>query len=163
MIHKLFNSVLLFFTFSIYSQNVGNFSYPDINNQYKSFDDLKGTKLTIIDFWASWCKPCTQSIPVLVDLYNKYKEQGVQFIGLSNDGPRSVSKVKPLVNSLKITYPVLIDINGELMGKLKFSFFPTLIICDTKGNILWVHEGFSKGDETIIATEIDKWLLQTGL
>jgi thiol-disulfide isomerase/thioredoxin len=139
-------------------QTVNNFRLKDITNTTRTFDELKGEKLTIIDFWASWCKPCNKAIPELNKIYQTYKDKGVNVLGINCDGPRSISKVAPLVNSLQIKYTVLLDINSEVMNYLNLSAFPTLILVDPKGKIVWIHEGFVEGDTKDIIAEIEKYL-----
>lgn len=141
---------------NVKSQSVNNFQLKDIENTTQSFDGLKGEKLTLIDFWASWCKPCMKAIPELNKIYETYVDKGVQVIGINCDGPRSISKVTPLSKSLQIKYPVLLDLNSEVMNDLNLLAFPTLILVNTEGKILWIHEGYVSGDAEIIISEIEK-------
>jgi len=138
------------------SQTVRNFQLKDIENSTQSFDRLKGEKLTLIDFWASWCKPCMKAIPELNKIYEMYTDKGIQVIGINCDGPRSVSKVAPLSKSLQIKYPVLLDLDSKVMNDLNLMAFPTLILVNTEGKILWIHEGYVSGDAEIIIAEIEK-------
>lgn len=140
------------------AQPINNFHLKDIGNVSRSYLELKGEKLTLIDFWATWCKPCNKAIPELNKIYEQYKDKGVKVIGINCDGPRSVSKVNPLVKSLQIKYPVLMDINSEVMNNLNLTAFPTLIMVDQKGKIVWIHEGYLEGDAQKIADEIEKYL-----
>jgi len=150
---------LLFFPFmTTHAQNVLNFQLRDLDNTQQSFNELKGERLTLIDFWASWCGPCLKSIPELNSIYETYREQGVEIIGINCDGPRSISKVAPMVRSMKIQYPVLIDLNSDVKNELNLMAFPTLIIVDPDGKILWIHEGFVAGDTEVIIAEIEKHL-----
>ena len=123
---KLFLLGITFCCFlSMNSQEVRNFKLKDIENNVKTYSDLKGSKLTLIDFWATWCKPCVKAIPELNKIYDIYKNQGVEIIGISCDGPRSISKVAPLSKTLQIKYPVLLDINSEVKSDLNLYAFPT--------------------------------------
>ncbi len=151
-------SFVLFPTFDLTAQTVTDFEFKDIENNTRTYNELKGEKLTLIDFWATWCGPCNKAIPELNKIYALYKNKGVEIIGINCDGPRSVSKVGPLSKSLKMQYPVLIDINSELKTELNIMGLPTLIIVNTKGKIVWIHEGFVSGDEEIIISEIEKLL-----
>ena len=110
------------------AQTVPNFLLKDIDNQMQSFENLKGEKLTLIDFWATWCKPCVKAIPKLNEIYNEYKEKGVNIIGINCDGPRSISKVEPMSKALAIQYPVLLDIDSDLRIDLDINYYPTLVI-----------------------------------
>jgi thiol-disulfide isomerase/thioredoxin len=139
------------------AQNLKNFNLKDTQNTNQTFEKLKGEKLTVIDFWATWCKPCLKAIPELNTIYNQYKDKGVSFIGINGDGPRSVAKVGPLSKSLQIKYPVLLDIDSTVKTQLNISAFPTLIIVDSKGKIVWIHEGFVTGDEKEIVAQIEKF------
>jgi thiol-disulfide isomerase/thioredoxin len=150
--------VIAFCLFSqLQAQTLKNFSLKDLQNATKSFEDLKGEKLTVIDFWATWCKPCLKSIPELNIIYNQYKDKGVSFISINGDGPRSVAKVGPMSKSLQIEYPVLYDMDSAVKTQLNLSAFPTLILVNSVGKILWIHEGFVSGDEKEIIAQIEKY------
>lgn len=149
---------LMLSTTLAYTQKVSNFELKDIENKSRTFNELKGEKLTLIDFWATWCKPCTKAIPELNKIYEMYRDKGVEIIGINGDGPRSVSKVAPVSKALKIKYPVLIDLNASVKADLNVIVFPTLLIVNTEGNVVWVHEGFVTGDTEVIIAEIDKLL-----
>lgn len=140
------------------AQTVDNFELKDLQNNLQEFEELKGENLTLIDFWASWCKPCKKAIPYLNDIYANYKEKGVEIIGINCDGPRSISKVIPLSKSLRIQYPVLLDIDAAVKNDLNIMLFPTLIMVDASGNIVWTHEGFVSGDDEHIKKAIDQQL-----
>lgn len=134
-----------------------DFLLPDINNRELSFNDLKGDKLTLIDFWATWCKPCTQLMPKLNDLKNKWPDD-VEIIGVSIDGPRSMIKVKPFVTTMGINYPILLDPDQDLSGDLSICSIPSLILVNNEGEILWSHEGYTLGDESKIEKKIESYL-----
>lgn len=132
------------------------FQLPDLDNARKSYSELKGENLTVIDFWATWCQPCLRSIPELNALYNEYSSRGVSFIGISIDGPRNQSKLKPFVHSMGLDYPVLRDVNSEVMSELNVSTVPTLLIFDREGELLYYHEGYRPGDEAFIRKKIEE-------
>jgi cytochrome c biogenesis protein CcmG/thiol:disulfide interchange protein DsbE len=141
-----------------YGGTIEDFTLSDLNNKRSSFSDLKGENLTILDFWATWCKPCARAIPKLVSLYDQYKDKGVQFIGISVDSPRNLPKVKPYANTRGITYPILLDSNNELMSKLQITALPTVLVVNARDEIVFVHRGYRPGDEKILQDEIDKLL-----
>lgn len=143
---------------SVNAQQLPDFYLNDIQNTPKSFEDVKGDQLTLFDFWATWCKPCQKAIPELNKIYNEYKTQGVHVVGINCDGPRSIAKVAPMTKSLQIQYPVLLDINSDLMNNLNLTNFPTLIAVNKKGKVVYIHEGFALGDEVEIKETIDELL-----
>jgi len=140
------------------AQQLPDFELKDTDNSLKTYNDLKGQKITLVDFWATWCKPCRKAIPELNKLYEEYRSEGLEIIGISCDGPRSTAKVAPLVNSMQIKYPVLLDVNSDIVNNLNLANFPTLLAVDPSGKILYTHEGFETGDEIEIREEIEKLL-----
>ena len=144
--------------FETSAQRIRNFSYNDVNNNTQSYEDLKGEKLTVIDFWTTWCKPCRKAMPELNKIFNSFKNEGVAVIGINCDGPRSIAKVEPMSASLQIEYPVLLDIDSELFNYLNLSGFPTLILVDASDKVRYIHEGFVTGDEEEIVEQIKKLL-----
>lgn len=130
----------------------------DIDQNWVSLNSLKGEKLTVIDFWATWCKPCVTGIPKLNSIYKEFSEQGVEFIGINIDGPRNQSKVKPFVQTLGIKYPIVLDPDQDLVNDFNVTAFPTLIVINSEGKQVFVHEGFLPGDEKKINAEITKLL-----
>lgn len=160
MIFYIMKTILLSFTIflsvEVFAQEI-DFYLPDINNEENSFEDLKGDKLTIIDFWATWCKPCTQLMPKLNDIKDKWSDD-IEIIGISIDGPRSMNKVRPFVTTMGIKYPILLDPNQEVSGDLSISIVPSLLLVNSKGEVLWSHEGYALGDEVKIDNKITYYL-----
>jgi len=156
MFKFVINFCLIFFlSFSQgIAQEFTSFSLENSDNELLSLEELKGENLTIIDFWATWCKPCTKAMPKLNDLYNQYKDSGLNVIGISCDGPRSIGKVDLVARSLQIDYEILKDIDCEVMGENNFQAFPTLVILNKDNEIVHVHEGFVSGDEKEIEKKI---------
>ena len=132
----------------------------DLNHQYVRLKDVRGKQLTVVDFWATWCKPCLASIPKINQLATEFQSKGVAFWGINIDSPRNQSKVKPFVRSMNIGYPVFLDGDQEVMDNLNVSVMPTLLILDHKGKIRFFHEGYQPGDETIIRQTIQQLLSQ---
>ena len=153
---KKFVVVALLLNLGLNAQNIRDFELKDLENVTRSYSELKGENLTLIDFWATWCSPCKKAIPVLNKIYETYKDQGVEIIGINGDGPRSIAKVVPFSRALQIKYPVLIDMNSELKSELNLVSFPSLIIVDSQNKIIWTHEGYISGDAKIIKSIIEK-------
>ncbi len=137
---------------------IANFRLNNLENQSVTYAELKGKKVTVIDFWATWCKPCVRSIPQLVKLHEKYQTQGVQVIGVNVDGTRNLPKVKPMAHSLGIKYPVLLDVNSQVMTELKVVQLPTILLVNERDEIVALHQGYRPGEEETIEKEIKKLL-----
>ena len=148
------------FTLHSYAQSIYDFELENTDGELVSYEELKGSKLTVIDFWATWCKPCVNSIPKLVELYDSYDKEEVAFIGISIDSPRNLAKVKPFMQSMGVNYPVLLDMNQEVMRDMNLTSVPALLIVNADDEIVSFHEGFAPGDEDKIKKEIDAFVYE---
>lgn len=115
-----------------------SFVMSDINgNQISVKDEFSKYKITIVDFWASWCGPCRQEMPILVNIYNKYKEQGLGIIGISLDEDKA--QWENTIKELNMSWTQLSDLQGwnnsaaQMYG---IQAIPFTIIVDNKGNII---------------------------
>ena len=159
MLFKILFLVSVFYTNSLFSAEIGDFKVKDLNFQNTSYLKLAGKKLTLVDFWATWCKPCLKAIPKLNTLYDTYKSKGVEIIGVNVDSPRNSAKVKPFTHAYNIKYPVVRDPNSKISRSLNILAYPTLLIVDSNMNIVFRHIGFKIGDQKIIEEKIQELLL----
>ena len=110
-------------------------------------------KLTLVNFWASWCAPCREEMPVFETLYRSAKDDGFQIIGVAIDSPE---KAQPMLDSMDITYPILyaemagmavMDSAGNPQGLLPYS-----LLLNEDGQIIDQVLG------TVDAERINAWL-----
>ncbi len=148
-------AILIFLgSLSVAPPKVNNFRLKNLDNKTTTYKNIKGDTYTVIDFWATWCKPCIKSIPKLVEMSKEFESEGVNFVGISIDSPRNQAKVKPFVRSLGVDYPVLLDSNSEVMGRLGVQAVPTLLIINQDDEIIYFHEGYKPGEEVEIREKI---------
>ncbi|MEJ2544112.1 MAG: TlpA disulfide reductase family protein [Calditrichaceae bacterium] len=152
------NVVMILNSTSWSGQNVHNFRLQDIDNKWQQYEQLKGEKLTVLDFWATWCSPCVKAFPKLNEMYRKYQNKGVQFLGINIDSQKNNAKIKPFVKAYKIPYPILKDPNSQLASRLNVKNIPTLLIINSENEVVYRHQGYRFGDEEIIEEEILKIL-----
>lgn len=120
-------------TFAAKEKPAPDFALTDLTGNEITLENLTG-KVIFLNFWATWCGPCRHEIPDFIEFYEKYKEQGVEIIGVSVD--KNSKKVKEFMNKHEINYPVAMA-TSEIMGDYKPGrYIPTTIIINPKGNIV---------------------------
>jgi len=104
----------------------------------------------VLDFWATWCKPCLQALPEIQRVHEKWAARGVTVVGISEDGPRNVAKVRPFASRYRLTYPLIIDEDGSLQSAYQVRSLPTTFVIDRRGRIVHVEQGYRPGLETVL-------------
>src|SRR5262245_13556979 len=127
---------------------LATFTAQTVDGQTLSSSSLRG-KVTLINFWATWCPPCKAEIPDLIALQNKYRDQ-LQIIGISEDETPDV--VRRFMAEHKINYPVVMatpDIQRALPG---VGSLPTTFMLDREGRIAAKHIGLLRPNVTELET-----------
>jgi cytochrome c biogenesis protein CcmG, thiol:disulfide interchange protein DsbE len=101
--------------------------------------DLKG-QLVVLDFWASWCEPCRQSIPILNQVAEELAKEGVHVYGINSEA-FAANVVDRVAQRWGIKYPVLHDATAEVMQVYDVSALPTLYLIDREGVVRKSHAG----------------------
>ena len=142
-------------TVSVYSQ-LPSVLLKDINGNSVRTDTLSNKgKPFIIDFFATWCKPCNRELKAIGEVYDEWrKETGVKIFAISIDQGQNVNKVKPLVDENGWEYDVLLDPNGEFKRALGVQMIPYVIKCDGKGNMVYKHNGYTEGAENELIEKV---------
>jgi len=129
-----------------------NFSLKTLEDQEITLSELKG-KVVLLDFWATWCGPCKESIPHLVQIYKSNQKKGLELIGMSMDKKGEVDTVRHFVRSMDIPYPIIMT-PEEVARNYGISGLPTTIVIDKKGKIREKIVGFNSSIAREMAAKV---------
>ena len=133
-----------------------DFSLKNLDGKAVALSDLLGQAPVIINFWATWCKPCVKELPYIEKIQKDFREQGLTVLAVSEDSPWSVSKVKSFISGNRYTFTVLLDTNGDVLRKYGILGTPYTLLLDAEGRILYKHFGYRPGDEHALRAEVEK-------
>lgn len=133
-----------------------SWSLQDLDGQTHQLEDFRG-RIILLNFWATWCPPCREEIPEIVELYNAYRDRGVTAIGIAMESG-SRRALLSFVEGFRITYPILI---GDLTvaQRYRVSGVPTSFLLDREGRVAkrwlgpYTKEDFAAVIETVLAEE----------
>jgi cytochrome c biogenesis protein CcmG/thiol:disulfide interchange protein DsbE len=111
-----------------------DFELADISGKTVRLSDFAG-KVVLLDFWATWCPPCRDEVPDFVRLQAKYRQQGVQVVGLSLDA-EGAKVVRPFAEEYNVNYPMLLANAGTAAQFGGILGIPTTFVLDRQGRIV---------------------------
>ena len=102
-------------------------------------------EVVVINFWATWCGPCRQEMPLLDELYGKYQRAGLVLLSVNID--EAAEPAIEMAQTLKVSYPVLFDTRKEVSRAYDVSAMPVTVLVDRAGVVRYVSEGYKPGYE----------------
>lgn len=105
---------------------------PEVEGTTFDLSQLRG-KVVIVNFWATWCTPCREEMPVLDAFYRRQHDRGVEVLGLSMDRSRDREAVKKLMHS--VSYPIAIAADAKVNGFGAVRVLPVTFVIDTAGTL----------------------------
>lgn len=109
-----------------------DFTLTDVHGKPWTLRSLQG-KVVLVNFWATWCPPCRKEMPDLEALYNRFKEEGLVVLAISDE---DASKVKPFVAKAAVTYPILLDTDRSVNKLFQIEGIPKSFVYDRGGKLV---------------------------
>jgi peroxiredoxin len=131
-----------------------DFTLKDLDGKTVRLADYQG-KVVLLEFWATWCGPCKESMPELERLYATYRDRGFEIIAISLD--ESESAVREFVEEYRLSFTVVID-DVDVNSAYGVFSIPTTFILDKSGQIVKKHLGFAPGLFDSFSEEIEALL-----
>ncbi|HET8694068.1 MAG TPA: TlpA disulfide reductase family protein [Aquabacterium sp.] len=113
-------------------------------------------KVVYVDFWASWCGPCKQSFPWMIDAQNRFAKRGFVVVGVNVD--KDPELAARFLKQFNPPFPIAYDPDGLLADKMKVAGMPTSMIFDRHGKVRFVHTGFRQEERSELENEINTLL-----
>ena len=113
-------------------------------------------EVVLINFWATWCGPCRQEMPILDELYAKYQRAGLVMLGINLDEERD--DAVEMAQTLRVTYPILFDERKDASRSYQVGTMPMTVLIDREGVVRYVSEGFKPGYERRYADKLRELL-----
>jgi peroxiredoxin len=120
------------------------FTLAALTGQQSALSQYKG-QVVMVNFWATWCGPCQQEMPLLDQMYKKYKPAGFTLIGVNVD--KEAPAVRELMARKPVSFPVLLDPANQVSKAYHVDEMPSSVLIDRKGEIRYIHRGYRPGDE----------------
>jgi peroxiredoxin len=127
------------------------FSLPARGGSTIDLAQFKG-QVVMINFWASWCGPCRQEMPLLESMYKKYKPLGFTLLGVNVEPEQK--DAESFLKQTPVSFPVVFDAKSQVSGLYNVQGMPTTIFIDRKGNVRLVHQSYKPGDENLYMDQI---------
>ena len=141
---------------SIASSGLAGQPAPDFALKSSTGENLRLSEyrgeVVMINFWATWCGPCRQEMPLLDELYTRYERVGFSLLGVNIDDDSS--RAMDMISELGINFPVLFDDRKDVSKLYQVEAMPVTILIDREGNVRHVHHGYKPGYEQKYLDEI---------
>ena len=129
---------------------------PDFVLKSSSGENLRLSEhrgdVVMINFWATWCGPCRQEMPLLDDLHARYSRVGFSLLGVNIDDDSR--RAMQMIDELGVNFPVLFDQEKEVSKLYNVEAMPVTVLVDRSGTVRHVHHGYKPGYEEKYLTEI---------
>jgi thiol-disulfide isomerase/thioredoxin len=116
-----------------------------------SLAEFKG-QVVMLNFWASWCGPCREEMPILEGIHRKYKPLGFTLLGVNVEPDAKAAEA--FLKATPVSFPVAYDPESKVSRLYEVAGMPSTVIVDRKGTVRYVHRGYKPGDENEYLNQI---------
>jgi len=158
---KLKNSIIalvlsIFAASSLASSGMEGQQAPDFALKSSTGENLRLSEyrgdVVMINFWATWCGPCRQEMPLLDELYSRYQRVGFNLLGVNIDDDSN--RAMNMIEELGVNFPVLFDARKEVSKLYEVEAMPVTVIVDREGTVRFIHHGYKPGYEEMYLDQI---------
>lgn len=133
-----------------------DFSLKNLAGETVKLSDYKG-QVVMINFWASWCGPCRQEMPLLDDMSEEMSKAGFVLLGVNLD--EDVNDARGFLADIgEMSFPILLDPTAKVADLYGNQAMPSSYFVDREGNLAFLHQGYRKGEEAEYRAVIKKLL-----
>ncbi len=121
-----------------------DFTLKSLGGKNLKLSEMAGN-VVLINFWASWCGPCREEMPLLNDLHNKYQPLGFTVLGINVE--EQTDMARGFLKDYPVDFPVLLDDKNQVSKLYDVVAMPTTVVVDRDGKLRFLHKGYKSGDE----------------
>ena len=121
-----------------------NFTLKNLDGKNIKLSELAGN-VVLINFWASWCGPCLQEMPLLNAIHQKYEPLGFTVLGVNVE--ENSANARAFLADRGVDFPILLDSKNQVSKLYDVVAMPTTVVVDRDGNMRFLHRGYKAGDE----------------
>ncbi|VAW77243.1 Thioredoxin family protein [hydrothermal vent metagenome] len=121
-----------------------DFALKTVSGENTRLSEHRG-EVVMINFWASWCAPCRQEMPLLEELYTQYEPLGFTILGVNVE--KDSKPALAMLEDIPVSFPILLDTDSVVSKMYKVVAMPTTVLIDRDGNMRYLHHGYLPGYE----------------
>lgn len=138
-------------------QAAPDFTLKSASGQNLRLRELRG-EVVLINFWASWCGPCRQEMPLLNRIHEQYRKAGFTLLGVNIDDDPAAAR--DMARKLGVSFPVLLDTDKRVSRLYDVDTMPATLLLDRNGKVRYVHRGYRPGLEVTYQNQVRELLKQ---
>ncbi len=127
-----------------------DFTLNDLDGKPVKLSGLRGDRVVLVVFWATWCVPCLQEMPALMDTYAEYRDQGFEILGVVVARDQTREGVQEFIAKRKVPYPILWDADEKVMVRYRVDAIPQNFLIGRDGVIRYAGGVLPEGHDEMI-------------